>query len=393
MRKSVLLFFIVIVLLLIVNTLMLFQDTSRVDVTVQSAGVLDSHSMMQYANRLVAKGLTNAAIEAYEDYMRISRDEAPEIAAVAYRLGELYMQVFDYEKALAAFYKAEALDPDAEYKTDMDQKIVQALESLGMTTQARYELDARSSLTQSTDGPDAPVARIGKEYITTDEINRALDSLPEWMREQYQSPEGREQFIREYLTQEVLYKKAQRLGLDRTEAVRRQFRQIERQVVIQALLEREIGSELELDERQVELFYKANKEKYVETEAIKVNYVVVEEGEETSVSEAKFAEDGTGETAGWVTRDDEPIPGMELDTAVMDELFACEPGTISGPHEVSGKDYFFRVTEKRAARQRPFEEVRAQVEFELRAEKQQEIIASLIEKTLEEQEVELLSTQ
>jgi tetratricopeptide (TPR) repeat protein len=392
MRKSVLVFFILIVLLLIGNSALLFFMAAAPPQDSEPGALWDSERLVGYANKLIAKGLNAEAIDAYEEYIRISRDPARDVAPIAYRLGQLYMQTNEYQKALGAFYKAEALDPGADYKSDMDRMIVRSLEELGMTTQARYELGARSSLTHDADGAETVVARIGKEFITADEVNRALDALPEWLRQQYEEPEGRQQFIREYLTQEVLYKKAKRLGLDKKSALRQQLAQVERQLVIQALLEREVGSQLEISAREIELFYKANKEKYVEEEAIKVAYVTVNEGDEGAatqeVTDAEAASDDR-----WITRDRDPIPGEAVAPEVMDALFNLEVDDVSGPHAVGDKNYFFKVTEKRPARQKPFEEVRSEVEFELGSEKQQELIASLIEKTLEEQEVEIVSSQ
>jgi parvulin-like peptidyl-prolyl isomerase len=274
----------------------------------------------------------------------------------------------------------------------MDERIIEALENLGMTTQARYELDARTSLQAEGSEDNTVVARIGKQTITEDHINTALDALPEWMREQYKSDEARERYIHEYVTQEVLYNKAKRLGLDKTSEVRDAMAQVQKQLVVQALLEKEVGGKIALTPHDVELFYKAHKEEYSVPEARKVSYVKVE-GEDADGARQKL-NDGEGTAVDqWLTGDATSIGTLQKAQAAIKTIQTKDRGETTDPLPIGEDMYMFKITEKRDPRQKSFEEVKSQVEREVMLDKQQQLLGTLIEKTLEEQEVEIYRTE
>jgi len=110
-----------------------------------------SHSTVQidYANKLLSKGLKEQAAEAFEEHLGKSQLSPQEEAKLLYKLGSIYMDLYKYEKALKNFYKADMVDLKAEFAQEMNQKIVEALENLGMGAQARYELETRTSLGQA----------------------------------------------------------------------------------------------------------------------------------------------------------------------------------------------------------------------------------------------------
>ncbi|MCM8782562.1 MAG: hypothetical protein NC828_05900, partial [Candidatus Omnitrophica bacterium] len=65
---------------------------------------------------------------------------------------------------------------------------------------------------------------------------------------------------------------------------------------------------------------------------------------------------------------------------------------ISDPLKIKDKLYIFSILEKRQGWQRSFEEVKSEVEYEYKMKKQQEIAQDLLNKALEEQEVEIFET-
>ncbi|MCM8781933.1 MAG: tetratricopeptide repeat protein, partial [Candidatus Omnitrophica bacterium] len=174
----------------------------------------------------MSKGLKNEATDVFEEYLANAKIRPQEEAKLLYKLGNIYMELYKYEKALKSFYKAEMLNPKAEFAQEMNQKIIEALENLGMSTQARYELEARTFLGKEKQAKGKVVARIGKKEITYDEIDEAAKFIPQCMRKNLEDPERRLEFIRNYVGQEVLYTKAKRLGLDTKEETRKTLEQL-----------------------------------------------------------------------------------------------------------------------------------------------------------------------
>jgi len=63
---------------------------------------------------------------------------------------------------------------------------------------------------------------------------------------------------------------------------------------------------------------------------------------------------------------------------------------LVNPIKVKDRFYMFIINEKEPQREQAFEEVKDQVESQYRREKEQQIVQSLLDKALEQQEVEIL---
>ena len=63
---------------------------------------------------------------------------------------------------------------------------------------------------------------------------------------------------------------------------------------------------------------------------------------------------------------------------------------LDNPVKIKDKFYMFMINEKEPKREQGLEEVRQQVENEYHMQKEQQIVRSLLDKALEQQEVEIL---
>jgi len=243
----------------------------------EQGSFLTSSSQIDYANKLLSKGLKNEAAEAFEEYLAAGKIQPQEETRLLYKLGSIYMELYKYEKALKSFYKAEMLNPKADFAQEMNQKIIEALENLGMSTQARYELEARTSLGKEKEMKGKIVARIGEREISDAEIDEALKKAPLWMRKSLEEPQRRLEFIRNYVGQEVLYTKAKRLGWDTKEETRQTLEQLKKQIVVEQFLSKEIQERLDkISPEDIKLYYGANKESFIEPAQIKVAFLSFE---------------------------------------------------------------------------------------------------------------------
>ncbi len=243
---------------------LIIRVPSRIMQGADSFRTWTSPDQMKYTNMLLAKGLNTEAASALENYINNSTDDRKKLAKLCYRLGDIYMGMYEYRNALRSFYRAEMLDSRGDFINEMNQKIVEALENSGMSVQAKYELETRTSLNKRP-GQKAEkiIARIGNEEITKQEINRAVDSLPEWLRKHVETEEGRKDFIRDYVAKEVLYRKAKRLGLDRTPEAKETLEGLKKQFAVQQLVQKEIKENVKITPDDLRLYYDANKDKYV----------------------------------------------------------------------------------------------------------------------------------
>ena len=382
-----------IILMLALLIFLVATLPTRISGPKDSINYLSAQGRIDYANKLLSKGLKEEATEAFEDYLNASRLDPREEANLLYKLGCIYMDLYKYEKALKSFYKAEMVEPKAEFAQEMNQKIIEALENLGMGAQARYELQARTSLGESKEAKANAVARIGKREITDEEIDQALRDAPQWMKKGLEDPKKRLEFIRDYVAREVLYAKARRLGLDTKNEVRQTLEQLKKQIVVEQLLGKEILKKLdEISPEDIKLYYDANKDDYVEPAQIKVGFLSFENEAQKGEFTQKLEKQEDKPQEIWITEGESSITGIGEAKDEITALFLKEKGQISDPLKIKDRFYIFSIIEKKEKRQKSFEEVKPEAEYEYRTKKQREISQSLLKEALEEQEVEIFYT-
>ena len=376
----------------------------------QAASYWTPEKQFQYANTLASKGLKREALGAYEKYMESISASPSDRAKVAYQMGGIYMDLGEYEKALASFYRVDMEDPNTEMATEVAQKIVACLERLGMTSQARYELESRTAIgkkeTEDTDRGLGPViARIGKEEVRMSVINEALDQLPDWMRKQYEPDEAKVDFVRQYIATELLYRKAKRLGHENDPDVRIKVRDLTKQVLVQKIVVDEMGKII-IDPRDIKLYYDAYKDKYAEKAKFKLSMIQVDDRKkaEDVSGRIKSAESFADAAKAESLHKDTKSNGGEIKNIVVKggsiaqgignspQAWAAISKTSQGATdvvEVNRQFYIFWVHSKTPERQRPFSEVKEQVDADYRRERQEQAAQDMLNRILEEQEVEI----
>ncbi len=347
-------------------------------------------NQLEYANMLLAKGLNAQAAAAFQNYIEQSDLNKTGLAAACYRLGGIYMDLKEYEKALANFYKAELLNPQADYTSRMNELIVEALESSGLSLQAQYELSSRTSIGKPSEKKEPIVARIGKNEITELQINQAVAKLPQWAQDNFKTKDGKLKFIKEYVSREVLYDKAKKIGLDKSSKTREYLEGIKKELAIQQLLQMEVEQNLKITPADLELYYNANKDKYAIPEAIKVSYLEIndESKKEEAINTLK-AGIGTKVEA-WIQKTDSAFEGITEAKEAIGILLQQEKGIVNFPIKIKDKTYVFSIDDKRPQKIASFDEVKGHIQREYQTLKEQELLERFLNKAIEQQEVEIL---
>ena len=346
---------------------------------------------LEYANTLLAKGLHANAAQAFEVYIEESRADNKDLASICNKLGNIYMDLKEYEKALAYFYKSELLNSDAEYKQEMNQKIVSALENLGLSQQAQYELESRTSIKPTAQRSEKIAVRIGKREITNDEIEMMISRLPDQVKKELKDADAKLKFIKEYVASEVLYEKGKKLGLDKSIDTRAAVEDFRKQLVLHELLRDEIRKELRITPEDIALYYKANKDKYNVPERAKVSFLELSDAARSNEIAIQLKQ-GKGERIEqWIQQGSVLLsPEIGESKEAVESILKQEKGAVVNPVKIKDKFYMFMINEKEPKREQGLEEVRQQVENEYHMQKEQQIVRSLLDKALEQQEVEIL---
>ena len=360
------------------------------------------------AGKLLSAGLKGKAIEQYELYLAEADLASDRRAKITYTLGTLCMEEGDYEDALSWLYQVEMLDPKTELAPEVGSKIVACLERLGRFAQAQYSLDARSSLDKADRDEfkgDEVVARVGNDVITLGELDEAIDAMPEWMRAAVEDPAQKRAFLEQYVAEELIYQKAKRLELDKDPSVRKQAERATRQLMIQKVLEDEIKAKVKISDDDVDLYYRAHRDRYGEKEAFKIRMMKVDADQLQGVRQAladgeAFAElaktysldEATrangGEVGDWIEEGLDPT-GMGDPNRLWQALANHGEGDVTEPIGVDGETYLFQITSHRPPRPFSLEEAKKQVEADLTKERVEKAYKELVQQALKASEVKL----
>jgi len=225
----------------------------------------------EIANVLYNQQLYEQAIGEYEEYLKNYPLDEREMVNISYMIANIYFdRLHDYENALAFYLRIKYLYPDSNLQNEVSKKIVECLERLRRSTEAQQVIEQSAALAEEQKPLSKPgeiVAKIGDREITTSDLQYELNRLPVYMREQLQTKERKIEFLKNFIVQELLYDSAKRMGLDKEKEVREGVRLAEKSLMAQKLLQEEIEKETGLDKysnADVELYYKANQEKYAE---------------------------------------------------------------------------------------------------------------------------------
>lgn len=230
--------------------------------------LLDADKKINLANTYYNNELFDAAIKEYNEYLLNYPVEENKQANIYYQIANIYFdRLNDYEKALENYLRIKYLYPESNLQSDVGKRIVNCLERLERSQDAQRVLDRETALKPEEveeHKPGAVIATIGKKEITQGDLDFEIGQLPPYMQSQFNSKSSKIEFLRQYLAEELLYDSAKRQNLDKDKEIIESTYRAKKGLMAQKILREEIQKMVSINQSDVELFYKANKEKYAE---------------------------------------------------------------------------------------------------------------------------------
>lgn len=278
---------------------------------------------------------------------------------------------------------------------------------------------ACTSEAPSTAGADAgrPVGTVvgrfaGAEVLTAEEVSREAARLPPALREQFETPAGRREFARSLIDKRLLVREAQRRKLTEDPELRRQVRELEERLAVQALLAQEEAAAGKPSEQELRAWFDAHRAELARPEQVRVGRILVNVSAKASEAErtrarqkveaaaarlrrgeplAKVAPEGEGPERmkggelGLVVR------GGGLEPSLEQAAFALErPGGVSPVVALREGFAVLTLLERKPPRVPTFEEVRAEVEGRFAPTRKRQTFDALLERLRQEAGVELV---
>jgi hypothetical protein len=250
------------VLWLLIIILMLSMSCGK-----KEAKDVSADKVREYANELYNKYLFQQAIDQYRYYISHYEISDKEKASITYRIAEIYFdRMHDYHNALAEYLKIKIMYPESELVGDANKRIVECLERLERPEDAKQALDETAGIEPKTMKKDSSVviAKIGDRNVTQGELDFELSRFPPEVRQQFSSKEKKLELLRRYIATELMYDSAKRAGYDKDKDVIESIYQAKKSFMVQKLLQERLKDKIKIEPQELELYYQAHKDKFVE---------------------------------------------------------------------------------------------------------------------------------
>lgn len=238
----------------------------------------------ELAAKLAERNLYTRAAKVWQDYLSVAKVPDKERATILFQIGTLLERAGEYAEAIEYYYRSEITAKLSELEPQINSHIKDCFEKLGQFSALRYELMDRTSFRGSENTGSKIVAEIGAEKITEADldalIEMAIDNqlapmtafmtteqLNEQKKdilEQYKSPSVKQQFLESWLIQEILYRQALEEKLSEEPATKSVIEDLVRGTLSQQLMNRELAHRINITETDLQTYYEANKDKFVE---------------------------------------------------------------------------------------------------------------------------------
>ena len=386
---------------------------------------LSTEQTGQLATKLAQRNLYQRAAKVWQDYLAGSQLTDQQRARTMFQIGTLLEKADLYDEAIEYYYRSEMAAKLKELEPQINAHIKDCFEKLGKFSALRYELMDRTSFKESGQAGGKIVAEIGAEKITEADLDaiiegsidnqlgpmaafmtdEQLNEQKKKMLEQYKSGEAKRQYLQAWLAQEILYRQALEEGLTEKSEVKKILRELTRGVLSQQMMNRRLADKIHITETDLQTYYTANKDKFVEPARTKISHILVDDeqqandlikrikdGEDFGELAKQFTKDqGTKENGGKIDTDvtEGPyIPVIGESKELNEEIFAADaPAVLESPVKTEKGWEIVKVEEKTAERQKTFDEVRQQVMYALTNQKRQDVQQEYIKQMMDKYNV------
>jgi peptidyl-prolyl cis-trans isomerase C len=232
------------------------------------------------------------------------------------------------------------------------------------------------------------LAEVNGATITDADFYKEQESLPPYLKPMTETAEGKKEMVDTMVVRELILQQAEKDGIDKSPAVAAKLEDLKKRVIVEAFLKQKVEESGNVGDAELQEFYKKNLDKFKTGDQIRASHILVKEETDAKDVEkqlkagASFEElakkksiDGAaakGGDLGWFGKGS-MLPDFEK------VAFGLKEGQTSGIVKTKFGYHIIKLTGKRPAGSRSFEEVKDQIKAAIVPEKQQETFKKLKE--------------
>lgn len=230
------------------------------------------------------------------------------------------------------------------------------------------------------------LAEVNSGTITTGDFERELKNLPEYLKSMADTPQGRKEMLDTMVIRELILQQAAKDGLDKGPEIEEKLQDLRKRLVVESFLKKKVESESKVSDEDLKKFYELNKDKFKSGEQTRASHILVKTEKEAKDILAKLKAGGNfEELAKKNSIDSSSAKGGDLGwfgkgnmVPVFEKaVLALKEGRISDVVKSDFGFHIIKLTGKRPAGTRPFEEVKEQIKGAIMPAKQQEVFQKI----------------
>jgi peptidyl-prolyl cis-trans isomerase C len=260
-----------------------------------------------------------------------------------------------------------------------------------------------STSSSSTANKDAKVlATVNGTKITSDDFDREVRALPEYIRTMADTPQGKKEMIDTLVMRELILQQATKDGIDKNKDIEEKLAELKKRIIVDTYLKTKVEAESKVSDEDLKKFYEQNLDKFKTGEQIRASHILVKSEQEAQaildqlkkgssfedLAKAKSTDSSAakGGDLGWFGKGS-MVPAFEK------AAFGLKEGQLSGVTKSDFGYHIIKLTGKRAAGTRPLDEIKEQIKAAIMPQKQQQVFMKLKEDLKKGAKIELTEIQ
>ena len=201
-----------------------------------------------------------------------------------------------------------------------------------------------------------------------------------------ETPQGRKEMLDTMVIRELILQQAAKDGLDKSPEVARKLEDLKKRLIVEAFLKKRVETDAKVGDDDLKKFYEQNKDKFKTGEQVRASHILVKTEKEAKDVLAQIKAGGNfeelakkysvdasaanGGDLGWFGKGS-MVPAFEK------AVLALKEGQVSDVVKSDFGYHIIKLTGKRPAGVRPFEEVKDQIKAAIMPAKQQEVFQKI----------------
>lgn len=261
--------------------------------------------------------------------------------------------------------------------------------AVALTSLAACQKGSETTGSSSSAGKDAKLlVTVNGTKVTTEDFDREVKALPDYIRAMANTPQGKKELLDNLVMRELILQQAAKDGLDKGKDLEERMAEVKKRIVVDLFLKKKVETEAKISDEELKGFYEKNLDKFKSGEQIRASHILVKAESEAQAIQEQLKKGGNfEELAKSKSVDSSAAKGGDLGwfgkgnmvPAFEKAAFALKEGQVSGIVKSDFGFHIIKLTGKRAAGTRPFDEVKEQIKSALLPQKQQQAFMKLKE--------------